>query len=178
MRHGKVTQGDGWVAQSPPLIRSKSRNNPTQWTRKPSGMHCRHLLVPSGSSSCREKIGHPLFESLRKAGPHARARAPSWDFERLQLAEMATKARQSARSRGLDRKPAEGWPRCSIGCGYGSSGRELSALSWETAAGRRGCRAPSADPLARKPARHARLDRSSCRRCSRSPWPAAARPLG
>jgi len=135
------------------------------------------VILGTGMSQ-NERNGHLCFGSRRKREP-VRVRLCPY------LVLRATSTRRNAGQSGpmgeigSDRKPATGSrPILSIGYDYGTFRRELSTLSWETAAGRRGCRAPSADPLARKPAQHARLDGSSCSSRSRSPWPVAARPLG
>jgi len=46
---------------------------------------------------CEERTGHPLFESLLKAGPRVPARGLFWYQGRLQRGKMAAKAGQLAR---------------------------------------------------------------------------------
>jgi len=91
--------------------------------------------------------------------PSVTACTPFWDSERLHHGEMAVKSGWWTRLRGLDRKPATGVPPDAPSGTVKEFQGELRALSWKTAGGKRRYRAPSAGPLARKPARHARLGR-------------------
>jgi len=116
------------------------------------GAACPVLSVLTGKEL--KELDIHFVRASRKRKPLVRARAPlapTWDFQWLQRGKMAADEGQAARLRGWDRKPATGFRPILYRMLLRISGREVRTLSWETAAGRRGCRAPSAGPLLANP---------------------------